>query len=100
VRADQVIIEPVLTEKSNIMRDRDEKKYTFKISPRANKVQVMQAVEELFSVKPIKCNILSVKGKPKYTRTKSGVRAGSTTPWKKAIVTVQAGDSISIIDGV
>jgi len=100
VRADQVIIEPVLTEKSNIMRDREEKKYTFKVSPRANKVQVMQAVEELFSVKPIKCNILSVKGKPKYTRTKSGVRAGSTTPWKKAIVTVQAGDSISIIEGV
>lgn len=100
MRADQVIIEPVLTEKSNIMRDNEEKKYTFKVDPRANKFQVMDAVKELFSVKPISCNILTVKAKPKFTRTKSGVRSGSTTPWKKAIVTVAAGDSISAIEGV
>lgn len=100
MRADQIIIEPVLTEKSNIMRESEQKKYTFKIDPRANKLQVMQAVEELFSVKPLKCNIVSVKGKPKYTRTKSGVRSGSTTPWKKAVVTLSKGDSISIIEGV
>lgn len=100
MRADQIIIEPVLTEKTNIMRENEQKKYTFKIDPRANKVQVMQAVEELFSVKPMKCNIVSVKGKPKQTRTRSGVRRGSTTPWKKAIVTLAAGDSISAIEGV
>ncbi|MCF7943023.1 MAG: 50S ribosomal protein L23 [Spirochaetia bacterium] len=100
MRADQIIIGPVLTEKSNIMRESKEKKYTFRIDPRANKIQVMRAVEELFSVKALKCNIVSVKGKPKQTRTKAGVRSGSTTPWKKAIVTLTAGDSISMIEGV
>lgn len=100
MRADQIILEPVLTEKSNEAREGEEKKYTFKVSPRANKIQVMRAVEELFSVKALSCNIVNVKGKPKFTRTKSGVRAGSTTPWKKAIVTVAKGDSISAIEGV
>jgi len=82
------------------MRERAQKKYTFKIDPRANKIQVMKAVEELFSVKPVKCNIVSVTGKPKQTRTRSGFRYGTTTPWKKAIVTLAAGDSISMIEGV
>ncbi|MCF7940937.1 MAG: 50S ribosomal protein L23 [Spirochaetia bacterium] len=100
MRADQVIIAPVLTEKSNIMRESDQKKYTFKVDPRANKIQIMKAVEELFSVKALNCNVSMVKAKPKFTRTKSGVRAGSTTPWKKAIVTVAKGDSISAIEGV
>lgn len=100
MRVDQVIIEPVLTEKSNVEREAETKKYTFKVDPRANKVEVMKAVEELFSVKPLKCNILTVKAKPKYTRTKSGQRKGSTTPWKKAVVTVTKGDSIAAIEGV
>ena len=100
MRADQIIIEPVLTEKTNIMRESEQKKYTFKVDPRANKIQIMQAVEELFSVKALSCNIVSVKGKPKFTRTRSGARAGSTTPWKKAIVTIAKGDSISAREGV
>lgn len=100
MRADQVIIEPVLTEKSNIVRESDQKKYTFKVDPRANKIQVMRAVEELFSVKAVSCNIVNVKSKPKFTRTRSGARAGATTPWKKAIITVAKGDSISAIEGV
>ncbi len=100
MRADQVIIEPVLTEKSNLMREAETKKYAFKVDPRANKTQIMQAVEQLFSVKPVDCNVVNVKAKPKYTRTRSGVRSGSTAPWKKAIVTLSKGDSIKAIDGV
>jgi ribosomal protein L23 len=41
-----------------------------------------------------------VKGKPKMTRTKSGFRTGSTTPWKKAIVTLKPGETIEAIEGV
>ncbi len=100
MRADQVIIEPVLTEKSNSMRETEVKKYAFKVNPRANKIQIMQAVEQLFSVKPVSCNVVNVKGKPKFTRTKSGMRAGNTGPWKKAIVTLAKGDAIDAIDGV
>ena len=100
MRADQIIIAPVLTEKTNLMRETEQKKYTFRVDPRANKIQVMRAVEELFSVKALSCNILNVKSKPKFTRTRSGARAGATAPWKKAIVTVAKGDSISAIEGV
>ncbi|WP_319478125.1 50S ribosomal protein L23 [Marispirochaeta aestuarii] len=96
----QIIIEPVLTEKTNLMREGDQKKYVFKVHPWANKNMVMRAMKELFDVKPVKCNIVNVKAKPRSTRTKHGVRHGSTTPWKKAIVTLASGDKIEIIDGI
>ena len=100
MRVDRIIIEPVLTEKTNGMRGADNKKYTFKVDPRANKLQIMHAVKELFDVNPLKCNIVSVKAKPRSSRTKSGMRAGQTTPWKKAIVTLSKNESIDVIEGV
>ncbi|MCF6334843.1 MAG: 50S ribosomal protein L23 [Spirochaetales bacterium] len=101
MRYDQIIIEPVLTEKTNSMREVDGKvKYTFKVNPRANKLQIMDAVKNLFSVKPVECRIINVKAKPRQSRTKSGIRSGSTTPWKKAIVTLAEGNKIEIIEGV
>ncbi len=54
----------------------------------------MQAVFELFKVRPISCIVINVKSKPKMTRTKSSQGAGRTTPWKKAIVTLKAGEKI------
>lgn len=100
MRADQILIEPVLSEKSNILREAVAKSYVFKVDSSANKAQVMQAVVEKFNVKPQSCNIISVKGKEKSRRTKSGFQTGKTTPWKKAIVTLKKGDSINIFDGV
>lgn len=100
MRADQIIIEPVLTEKSNVMREGSSPKYVFKVHPAANKIQVMSALNELFGVKPVSCNIVNMKAKPRKARTKSGLRSGYTTPWKKAIVTMQSGDKISAFEGV
>ena len=101
MRFDQIIIEPVLTEKTNSMRESEAKvKYTFKVNPSANKLQIMEAVKRLFSVNPVECRIINVKAKPRQSRTKSGLRAGSTTPWKKAIVTLAEGNKIEIIEGV
>ena len=100
MRYDQVIIQPVLTEKTNLMRESGKfVKYTFKVNPRANKIQVMEAVKRLFSVKPLDCKIINVKAKPRQSRTKSGMRSGATTPWKKAIVTLSEGHRIDIIEG-
>ena len=100
MRNDQIIIEPVLTEKTNSMRETEgAMKYTFRVNPRANKIQIMEAVKSLFSVKPVDCKIINVKAKPRQSRTKSGIRSGSTTPWKKAIVTLAAGNKIDIIEG-
>ncbi len=101
MRYDQIIIEPVLTEKTNSMRGSEGSvKYTFKVDPRANKLQIMEAVKRLFSVNPVDCHIINVKAKPRQSRTKSGIRSGSTTPWKKAIVTLAEGNKIEIIEGV
>jgi len=100
MRADQVIIQPVLTEKTNDLRGTTVKKYVFKVHPSANKSQVRQAVMELFSVKPENCHIINVKSKPKSQRTKAGMNVGKKSPWKKAIVTLKKGDSISVFEGV
>ena len=96
----KILIEPVLTEKTNEMRDGENRKYVFKVDPRANKIQIMGAVKELFNVHPVACNIVNVKAKPRMARTKSGMRYGTTTPWKKAIITLKTGDKIDSVEGV
>jgi large subunit ribosomal protein L23 len=92
--SDEIIIEPVVTEKSNIRREQH--KYTFKVDARANKKQIMKAIGELFNVKPITCNIMNIKGKPKRVRYKRGY----TSTWKKAIITLREGEKIDIFEGV
>lgn len=77
-----VIKRPVLTERTtDQMAD---KKYTFEVDLRANKSEVRRAVEEIFDVKVVKVNTLTVKGKPK----RYGRYSGHTSKWKKAIVTL------------
>ncbi len=100
MRADQVIIEPILSEKSNIARESDCKKYTFRVDPKANKFEIMQACKELFGVNCISCNVMNVGGKPKFSRGKGGYIKGYRSSWKKAIVTLAKGESISAIEGV
>lgn len=90
---DQVIIAPVVTEKTNILRERGT--YVFRVDARANKPQVMMAVRQLFNVHPVGCNVLIVKGKPKRQRYKLGI----TAKWKKAIVTLRPGEKIAQFEG-
>lgn len=90
---DEIIIEPVLTEKSNLMREAH--KYSFRVSSRANKLQVMDAVRRLFDVHPLACTIMTVKRKPKRVR----YRKGYTASWKKAVVTIAPGEKISLFEG-
>jgi len=99
MEADAIIIEPVLTEKTNLMREDETKKYVFHVNSRANKIMIMKAVEDLFNVKPMACNVMNVKPKPRTVRSRSGYRRGQTTGWKKAIVTLAPGDSIEIFEG-
>ena len=65
--------------------------FTLKTDPRASKPQIKQAVQELFKVKVLRVNTLNVRGKPRRARTP---KAGTTPAWKKAIVTLKAGDKI------
>ena len=93
LQPEQVIIEPIVTEKSNHLREVG--KYIFRVDSRANKIQVMQAVSKLFDVHPVGCNIVWVKRKPKRVRYKLGYTSG----WKKAVVTVRPGEVISAFEG-
>ncbi|HWX19557.1 MAG TPA: 50S ribosomal protein L23 [Candidatus Binatia bacterium] len=65
--------------------------YTVVADRRANKTQIRQAVQDLFKVKVVKINTLNVMGKYRRQRTK---QAGQAADWKKAIVTLKAGDKI------
>ena len=88
--ASQVIIRPVVSEKSYVLASVD--KYTFRVHPDAHKTQIRQAVEQLFDVKVVEVRTVSMRSKPK----RRGLTSGRTRSWKKAIVQVRAGDSIPI----
>ena len=79
---EEVIIKPIVTEKSNDQVQLG--KYTFKVNKKATKVEIAKAVEKLFGVKVLKVNTVSVKGKEKRV----GAHRGFTSDWKKAIVTI------------
>lgn len=89
----RIIIEPVVTEKTNVLRERHQ--YTFKVDARANKFQIMEAVAKQFGVHPRKCNVVTVRPKPKRLRN----RAGLTSSWKKAIITLPPEEKIGIFEG-
>jgi large subunit ribosomal protein L23 len=91
---EKVLIEPVLSEKANAMRE--EGKYVFKVDPSATKIQIKEAVRRLFSVHPISCTVMVVGGKPKRQRYK----AGYTSSWKKAIVRLPKDEKIALFEGV
>jgi large subunit ribosomal protein L23 len=89
----QVLIAPVVSEKSySGIADRT---YTFRVHSDAHKTQVKQAVEQLFSVKVERVNIVKVQAKPKRRGPIRGTRPG----WKKAIVKLHEGNTIQIFEG-
>jgi large subunit ribosomal protein L23 len=92
--ASQVIIRPVVSEKSYVLATAD--RYTFRVHADAHKTQIKQAVEQLFDVNVVEVRTLSVKAKPK----RRGYTSGRTRAWKKAIVQVRPGQTIPIFQGL
>jgi len=88
-----ILIKPVVSEKSYGLLD--DNKYTFVVSPDANKTQIKLAVEEVFGVRVISVNTMNRQGKRKRTRFGYGKRPDS----KRAIVTLAEGDTIDIFGG-
>lgn len=84
----RIIQEPVLTEKGAVGSDNDtERRYAFRVPLDANKIEIRQAVEKLFSVKVKSVNTLRTGGKAR----RRGYAIGSTPKWKKAMVTLREG---------
>ena len=92
--ASQVIIRPVVSEKSYVLATAG--KYTFRVHPDAHKTQIKQAVEELFDVVVRDVRTISVPSKPK----RRGYTSGRTREWKKAVVQLAEGQSIPIFQGL
>ena len=90
-----VIKKPVITEKSTIARD-EENKYFFEVDRRANKIEIAKAVEKLFKVKVSNVHTMNMCGK----KRRMGKVLGKKSDWKKAVVTLAPGSSIEIHEGV
>jgi large subunit ribosomal protein L23 len=90
-----IIIRPLVTEKTIGLTATS--KYTFQVDPNANKIEIEQAIQQIFNVKVEKVNTLRVRGK---TRRMGRFPEGRKPNWKKAIVTLKAGDRIEIFEGL
>jgi len=90
----EIIVRPVVTEKSSAAFQA-RKEYTFEVHPEANKFQIRAALEKLFDVKVTDVRTLQVR-RNSVTR---GRTRGTTARWKKAIVTVQDGQSLPVFEG-
>ncbi len=80
----------MITEKTGIQMQSNNT-YTFKVSMNANKIEIKKAIETIFSVKVLNVNTITMMGKPK----RLGRYNGKRPDWKKAIVTLRAGDKIA-----
>lgn len=89
-----IIIRPIVTEGSMALLE--QQKYVFVVALKANKTQIRHAVEEIFNVKVKSVNTMRVMGKEK----RMGRHAGRTPNWKKAIVTLQPGETIELFEGI
>jgi large subunit ribosomal protein L23 len=81
-----------LTEKATVLTEKLNK-YVFRVSPRANKLQIKHAIEKLFGKKVVAVNTCNYAGKKKKERT---ANYGRTPHWKKAIVTLKEGEKIDL----
>ncbi len=81
-----------LTEKSTLLSEK-QNKYVFRVSPRANKIQIKSAIERLFQKKVVDVNTCNYSGKWGRVRGPLGRKAN----WKKAIVTLKEGDKIDLV---
>ncbi|MCX5784717.1 MAG: 50S ribosomal protein L23 [Elusimicrobia bacterium] len=88
-----VLITPILSEKSMMLKDK-ENRYSFRVNPLANKVEIKKAVEALFKVKVEAVRTANMPGK----MHRVGRSEGKRSDWKKAVVTVKTGQKIDMTD--
>ena len=88
MEARDILIKPIVTEKSTALME--ERKYTFCVPLSATKIQIRQAVEQIFKVKVQAVNTMRYEGKMK--------RLGRRSDWKKAVVTLKPGETIELFE--
>jgi large subunit ribosomal protein L23 len=97
MNANQIIRRPLVTEKSTMQREQGANVIAFEVAPSANKIQVKDAVEELFKVKVDEVRLFNVRGKMK----RMGRNVGKRRDWRKAYVRLKEGEKApDFIEGV
>lgn len=91
----QVVLKPLLTEKGTRLKE-EGNQYLFRVARTANKIEIKQAIEQLFKVTVLDVRTARMRGKVK----RMGRFQGRTSAWKKAIATLKEGDSIELYEGV
>ena len=95
----EITITPIVTEKATQLTEKLNR-YTFRVSPEANKYQIKRLVEQLYGVKVVNVNTAVVRGKNRSRWTKSGLLRGKTNQWKKAFITVAEGETIDFYSNI
>lgn len=95
MNAYQILKTPVVTEKSNFQKE-TLNQMSFEVDPRANRVEIKKAVEQIFNVKVKSVNTMHVRGKMK----RRGRILGKQKDWKKAVVSLMPGHRINYFEGV
>lgn len=94
-----VILKPVITEKMTA-KGEQLNQYGFIVDKKANKLQIKGEVEELYGVEVVSVNTMNYSGKRKSRFTKAGVISGKTNAFKKAIVTLNEGETIDFFSNI
>jgi len=97
--AREILIQPLVTEKISLLSEKLNK-YGFLVDKGANKIQIKNAVEGMYGVTVLGVNTIIVPAKQKTRYTKKGIMEGRTTSYKKAIVTVDAEDTIDFFEAI
>ncbi len=95
MKLSEVLVKPILTEKANSQQDKL-RRYAFRVSRKANKLEIKKAVEEFYGVTVINVNTSVVPGKNKTRFTKAGYVKGRKPAYKKALITVADGETIDL----
>ncbi len=97
--AKDILIKPIISEKSETLSE-SLSQYTFVVNKKANKVEIGKAIEDMYSVNVTSVNTLVMPSKNKTRNTRTGVRKGRISTFKKAIVTLNEGESIDYFGDV
>jgi len=95
MKLSEVLVRPVITEKVNLQMEKSGR-YTFVVGKQANKLEIKKAIEEFYGVKVADVNTIVVPAKNKSRFTKAGMLTGRKPSYKKAVVTLAAGDNIDL----
>jgi len=95
MRLEKILIRPLNTEKSTTLKEK-QNKYVFEVHGDANKIEIKKTIEELFKVTVTSITTSWYLGKVR----RLGRNQGKRSDWKKAIVTLKAGDTIKLVEEV